>query len=257
MSQPTLEQLAAHVNLSPYHFHRIFVRYCGVTPKQFSQVLTVKNAKKILDQQKSTMEAALASGLSGHSRLHDHFINIEAVSPGEYKSKGQDMNFFWGVASSIFGDAFIAWTDRGIHRIEFLTKDVLDILSELKKIWPKAVFIKKQIDAEATINNIFTGVDRPLKLWVDGTNFQVMVWKALLSINPGELRTYQFIARSVKRASASRAVGNAIGKNPIAYLIPCHRVIQNSGALGGYRWNATRKRVMLTKEALAGSDIRQ
>ncbi len=256
VAQPTLDQLAEHVHLSPHHFHRMFVRYCGVTPKQFLQVLTVRHAKQILDRQKPTMEAALASGLSGNNRLYDHFVNIEAITPGEYKTKGRGVNFSWGTAATVFGDAFIAWTAKGIHRIEFVdTAQTEGMLARLKRSWPQASFTNHQEDAGNTLNKIFTGVDEPFNLWVAGTNFQIMVWKALLAVHPGELRTYQFIARSIDRAGASRAVGTAIGNNPIAYLIPCHRVIQSSGALGGYRWSASRKRTMLARETLTTNTV--
>ncbi len=252
--QPSLDEVARHIHLSPHHFQRLFVQYSGVSPKQFLQTLTVQNAKYWLDKTSSVTEAALESGLSGSSRLHDHFITIEAITPGEYKSQGEGLSFFWGTSSTDFGEAFIAWTPKGIHRIEFIDHNNTEtLINRLKKEWPSAAVKEESKQAKITLGKIFSNTHEPMRLWVKGTNFQIKVWQALLTISSGELCSYKTIAARIDQPKASRAIGTAISHNPIAWLIPCHRVIQSSGVLGGYRWNPDRKHILLTKEFLAHS----
>ncbi len=249
--QPSLDDVAKHIHLSPYHFQRLFVRYSGVSPKQFLQTLTVQNAKQWLDQTSSVSEAALASGLSGSSRLHDHFITIEAITPGEYKSQGKGLSFHWGTTATEFGEAYVAWTSKGIHQLEFFDDgNTTSKIDTLRKKWPQAKIQQDNEHAERTLQKIFAKPHKPMRLWVSGTNFQIKVWQALLTISSGELCSYKKVATRIEQPKASRAVGTAIAQNPIAWLIPCHRVIQSSGVLGGYRWQPERKRILLTKELL-------
>ncbi|MFL0801505.1 MAG: methylated-DNA--[protein]-cysteine S-methyltransferase [Agarilytica sp.] len=249
--QPSLDDVAKHIHLSPYHFQRLFVQYSGVSPKQFLQTLTVQNAKQWLNQTNSVSEAALASGLSGSSRLHDHFITIEAITPGEYKSQGKGVTFHWGTASTEFGEAYVAWTSKGIHRLEFLDNHNTPLtIDTLRNKWPQAKIQQDNQYAEKILQKVFSDTHEPMRLWVSGTNFQIKVWQALLTISSGELYSYKAIATRIEQPKASRAVGTAIAQNPIAWLIPCHRVIQSSGVLGGYRWNPERKHILLTKELL-------
>lgn len=253
--QPSLEELAQHVNLSSHHFHRMFVQYSGVSPKQFLQLLTLGQAKRWLDQSSSLETAALESGLSGNSRLHDHFVTIKGITPGEYKSLGRDMSFYWGVTLTEFGKTLIVWTEKGIHLLVFINdeepeKEIKNTLDELSLQWPEASFNQNNGQADALIQNSFSNTHKPLRLWVSGSNFQISVWQALLKIPKGNITTYGKLAQQLGSPNASRAVGNAIGKNPIAYLIPCHRVIQSSGAIGGYRWKPSRKKILLAKEFL-------
>ncbi len=249
--QPSLEQIAAHIHLSPHHFHRLFVDYSGLTPKQFLQLFTLKSAKTWLNQSSSLEVAALESGLSGTSRLHDHFVTIEAITPGEYKTNGRGTTFFWGTAHCDLGSVFIVWTPKGIHQLAFLSEDENDIrdsLTELTQQWPEATFTQNQSKANKFVGDIFSNPGKPLRLWVQGSNFQINIWRALLQIPKGSIVSYGTIAEKIGKPSASRAVGNAVGSNPIAYLIPCHRVIQKSGILGGYRWNPSRKKLLLSRE---------
>ncbi len=249
--QPSLDEVAKHIHLSAYHFQRLFVQYSGVSPKQFLQTLTVQSAKYWLGQTSSVTEAALASGLSGSSRLHDHFITIEAITPGEYKSQGKGVTFHWGTAPTEFGEAYVAWTSKGIHRLEFLDNNNITLtIDTLRNKWPQAKIQQDNEYAGKILQKVFSDTHEPMRLWVSGTNFQIKVWQALLTISSGELYSYKAIATRIEQPKASRAVGTAIAQNPIAWLIPCHRVIQSSGVLGGYRWNPERKHILLTKELL-------
>lgn len=246
--QPSLEEIAAHVHLSPYHFQRLFCRWAGTTPKRFLQVMTLEQGKKLLHDSSSLLDLSNSLGLSSSSRLHDHFIRLEAVTPGEYKSKGKGLAIEYGIHSSPFGTLFIAMTQRGVCRAAFLdAKDMEAHLMDLQKIWPLASFTKNEAATQHIVDAMFGGVDilvRPLSLHIAGTNFQIAVWRALLSIPPGTITSYSQVATAMERPQSTRAVGNAVGANPVAFFIPCHRVIQQSGALGGYRWGSTRKRAI-------------
>ena len=248
IDQPSLEDMATHVHLSPFHFQRIFCRWAGTTPKRFLQVITLERGKSLLDESRSLLEVSDSLGLSSSSRLHDHFVRLEAVTPGEYKNKGKDLLIEHGVHPSPFGNIFVALTNRGVCRVAFLDNEDSEFqLSDLEKLWPLASFTNNNVATRAVVDAMFGAIttpDRPLSLHVAGTNFQVAVWRALLKIPPGNLVSYKQVAASLDSPQSSRAVGNAIGANPVAFLVPCHRVIQQSGATGGYRWGQTRKQLI-------------
>lgn len=252
-AQPTLDDVAAHVHLSPFHFQRLFSRWAGTTPKRFLQVLTLELGKKLLEESGSLLEVSDRLGLSSSSRLHDHFVQLEAVTPGEYRGKGKDLVIEYGEHDTPFGRLFIAQTPRGVCRAAFTDDaDAETQLDILRKTWPLAAYkhsVRNTAGAAAALTSAGKP-DRPLSLHVAGTNFQVAVWRALLRIPSGSAVTYSQIAEAVGSPRAVRAAGTAIGANPIAFLIPCHRVIQQSGALGGYRWGLERKQAMQTWERL-------
>jgi AraC family transcriptional regulator of adaptative response/methylated-DNA-[protein]-cysteine methyltransferase len=243
--QPALADIAAHLNMSPHHFQRLFCRWAGVTPKRFLQVLTLERAKQLLSASKPLLDVSNAVGLSSGSRLYDHFVQLEAMTPGEYKNGGVDLTIEYAVHDTPFGKAFIATTTRGICQFSFLDYSDIDaILSGLSVKWPHAILHENYRRTRAIIDTMFDGekeLERPLSLHVTGTNFQVSVWKALLQIPPGTVVSYSQVASGIGRPRSARAVGSAIGANPVAFLIPCHRVIRQSGSLGGYRWGETRK----------------
>lgn len=242
--QPSLEEIAAHLHMSPFHFQRLFSRWAGVTPKKFLQILTVERAKQLLSESKPLLEIADAVGLSSGSRLYDHFIHLEAVTPGEYKKDGAGITIEHAIHATPFGNVFIAKTPKGICKLAFLSNNDTEMhLDELNKKWPLADMRENVESTLDVIESMFTAtmnLNRPLSMHVSGTNFQISVWKALLEIPPGTVTSYTDIATKVGRPRAARAVGTAIGANPVAFLIPCHRVIQQSGKLGGYHWGETR-----------------
>jgi AraC family transcriptional regulator of adaptative response/methylated-DNA-[protein]-cysteine methyltransferase len=253
--QPTLEEVAAHVHLSPFHFQRMFCRWAGTTPKRFLQVLTLERGKLLLKDERSLLDVSLSTGLSGSSRLHDHFVTLEAVTPGEYRSDGQGVVMRYGFHDTPLGGMLVAVTRRGICRMEFADHSgAAEVLARLRSTWPNGELNRDQKATGPVIDALFgqpaEGRPGPLSLHVRGTNFQVAVWRALLRIPAGQLASYSQIARASGYPTASRAVGSAIGANPIALLIPCHRVIRQSGALGGYRWGITRKQMAQTWEQL-------
>ena len=251
--QPSLEDIAAHVHLSPYHFQRLFCRWAGTTPKRFLQVLTLERGKQLLDNSHSLSEASHELGLSGSSRLHDHFVQLEAVTPGEYKRQGKEVAIHYGVHSTPLGPLLAAVTQRGVCRAGFVDfSSVEEQLDDLHKTWPLSSIKASTQATRHVIDALFSSdaasKSGPLSLHVTGTNFQIAVWRALLKIPPGTLASYAQVAESLGAPKASRAVGNAIGANPVALLIPCHRVIQKSGALGGYRWGLSKKLMAQTWE---------
>ena len=251
--QPALSEIAAHIHLSPFHFQRLFCRWVGVTPKRFLQVLTLEHAKQLLNESKSIFETSDSLGLSSGSRLYDHFVHLEAITPGEYKTGGADLTIEYAVHDTPFGKAFIAITHRGICNFSFLESTEINAhLMGLYKKWPRASMHENHEKTRVVIETMFSGKikkDRPLSLWVSGTNFQVSVWKALLQIPPGKVVSYTQVATAIGHPRSARAVGLAVGANPVALLIPCHRVIQQSGKLGGYRWGETRKHAIHVWEA--------
>ena len=246
--QPVLDEVAAHVHLSPFHFQRLFCRWTGVTPKRFLQVLTLERAKQLLSESRPLLEVSDTLGLSSGSRLYDHFVHLEAVTPGEYKRGGLGVAIEYAIHDTPFGKAFIATTPRGICSFAFLGRMTIDDhLADLVKMWPSAAMHENRRHTQAIIQAMFAGekkLDRPLSLHVSGTNFQVSVWKALLQIPPATVTNYTQVANAIGRPGSARAVGRAIGANPVAFLIPCHRVIQQSGKIGGYHWGETRKHAM-------------
>ncbi|MGM7318391.1 bifunctional transcriptional activator/DNA repair enzyme AdaA [Idiomarina sp. ST10R2A5] len=254
-SQPSLEDVAAHVHLSPFHFHRVFCKWAGTTPKRFLQALTLERSKRMMREEGSLMDVSLSMGLSGGSRLYDHFVKLEAVTPGEYRNGGQGVTIQYGVNETPFGKIFVAITPRGVCRIEFLgSRSADEILVDIRKDWPKGSLVSNDNATNYVANVLFSrlkdGQSNPLSLHVMGTNFQVAVWRALLRIPPGQLASYSQIANALGYPKASRAVGNAVGSNTVAMLIPCHRVIQKSGAIGGYRWGSTKKEMLQAWELL-------
>lgn len=247
--QPGLDEVAAAAGLSPFHFQRLFRRWAGVSPKRFLQLLTVEHAKHLLAGSASVLDAAFEAGLSGPGRLHDHFVTLEAVSPGEYKHGGAGLEIRHGVHPSPFGLALVGETDRGVCALAFVDRGGEPAaLDWLRSSWPEARLAADPAATRATVRRIFERRG-PTPLLVSGTNFQVQVWRALLAIPPGRVCSYGRLARAVGRPGAARAVGAAVGANRISYLIPCHRVIRAVGALGGYRWGTRRKRAMLAWES--------
>lgn len=256
-AQPPLAEIAAHANLSPFHFQRLFSRWTGVTPKRFLEVVTVERAKALLEQgRESLLETSETLGLSSGSRLQDHFVRLEAVTPAEFRQGGDGIVIRHGEAESPFGRVFVAWTGRGISAVSFLDHDTADAArARLARAWPGAALVADDAGAGRQAARVFSLKPReaaPLSLVVQGTNFQIAVWRALLAIPPGSLVAYGDIARAIGRPKARRAVGAAVGANPCAFVIPCHRVIRESGEIGGYRWGLTRKHAINVWEAAVG-----
>jgi len=251
--QPSLNDVASHLHLSPFHFQRLFCRWTGVTPKRFLQALTVERAKQLLSEAKPLLEVSDSLGLSSGSRLYDHFVQLEAVTPGEFKLGGAGLTIDHAVQDTPFGKAFIAATGRGICKLAFLRDaEVDEHLTDLTKQWPQATLRENRPRLRVFVNDMFDAgkrPDRPLSLHVAGTNYQVSVWKALLQIPPGSVTSYSRVATAIGSPNSARAVGLAVGANPVAFLIPCHRVIQQSGKLGGYHWGETRKHAIHAWEA--------
>jgi AraC family transcriptional regulator, regulatory protein of adaptative response / methylated-DNA-[protein]-cysteine methyltransferase len=251
--QPSLEELAALSGLSPQHFQRVFKRWVGISPKQFLKYLTLEYAKSRLDANQSVLDSALDSGLSGPGRLHDLFVSLESITPGEYKAGGADLEIEYGIHPSPFGFVVLAQCERGLCGSFFLPEPS-EVLAEeaIKEYWPLARIKNNKSRTLPLSLRLFdpSGFwDDSVSLFVRGTPFQVQVWRALLEIPPGSLCTYSDIAESIGRPTATRAVASAVGDNPISWLIPCHRVIRKGGYLGGYRWGLPRKKVMLAWEA--------
>jgi AraC family transcriptional regulator of adaptative response/methylated-DNA-[protein]-cysteine methyltransferase len=261
--QPALADIAAAAGWSEFHFARVFRRWAGISPKQLLQHLSLVAAKQTLDDGRSVLQAALDAGLSGPGRLHDLFVTLEAVTPGEYKSHGRGITMRHGTAATPFGLARIAFTDRGVAFLAFLgdAADAGEGWNAFRHDWRDADWREDPAgtrDIAATIWSLAPGGKRELTLWLHGSNFQLQVWRALLAAGVHGTVSYMTLARQVGRDSASRAVGGAVGANPIAWLIPCHRVLRANGALGGYRWGVERKLAMLTWEvarSLAVEDL--
>jgi AraC family transcriptional regulator of adaptative response/methylated-DNA-[protein]-cysteine methyltransferase len=250
--QPELREIAASVGLSEFHFQRLFQRWAGVSPKRFLQFQTAQEAKRVLREAGDLLDASFNAGLSGPGRLHDLIVNVEAVTPGEYKRRGAGLAISWGVHASPFGDCLLGLTPRGVCALEFLQPETEgEALARLRSLWENAQLVhapQRTAPVAARIFGPHTQRQAPLAVLVKGTNFQIKVWEALLRIPAGRLATYGALAQGLGRPRAARAVGSAIAANPIAYLIPCHRVIRNTGAFGDYRWGALRKRVLLSRE---------
>lgn len=250
-SQPALNELAGVAGLSASHFHRLFQRWAGVTPKDFLQCLTAEFAKQRLRESASVLDAALDAGLSGPGRLHDLLVTLEAASPGEYKSKGEGIRIDWGLAETLFGRCSIGWTARGVSHLVFCESEA-EALAAISRDWSAADLRRNDRAARERTEAIFkpeANGSVELKTFVRGTAFQLKVWRALLQIPPGCVATYGRIARSIGEPKAVRAVGTACGRNPVAFLIPCHRVIRETGVVQGYRWGSDRKQAMLAWEA--------
>jgi len=251
--QPPLSELARQLGLSEFHFQRLFHRWAGVTPKAFLQCLTLNRAKTLLAASASLMETSLELGLSGTGRLHDLFLGLEAMTPGEFKRAGEGLTISWGIHATPFGEALFAITARGLCGLSFLdagsrTRAVADFQDR----WPEAHLVEdsRQTEpfAEEVASRMQGAPSRPLALVLKGSAFQTKVWEGLLSIPEGGVACYQDLARVIGAPNASRAVGTALSLNPIGYLIPCHRIIRASGAVGEYRWGALRKQALLGVE---------
>ena len=272
--EPSLRDIAASADLSPFHFERLFKRWAGTTPKRFVQCLRVEHAKSLLEHSRNLLDVSWDTGLSSPSRLHDLFCSIEAVTPGEYKSGGDGLEIRHGIYPTPFGDCLIATTERGICHFAFCAAvgepaggsrrtgsgNPARELRALQDRWPRARFDADGGASEALIARLFDGSDPtrvdPFHLLVKGTNFQIQVWRALIAIPPGCVVSYKDVAERVGRRDAVRAVAGAIAANSIGYLIPCHRVLRSSGALSGYRWGRERKLALLAWESAPGRGAR-
>jgi len=252
--QPSLEDVAEHVGLSTTHVHHLFRRWAGLTPKAFLQAITLDNAKALLAGSASVLDAAYEVGLSGPGRLHDLFVTHEAMSPGEYKAGGAGLAMRFGFHPSPFGEAILVATERGLAGLGFVDGgDRLAALDDMRRRWRSADYVEDQAATAPLARRIFDAAgwrgDQPLRVVLIGTDFEVRVWQTLLRIPLGRATTYSDIASHIGRPTASRAVGAAVGKNPISFVVPCHRVLGRSGALTGYHWGLTRKQAILGWEA--------
>ncbi|MCH7316181.1 methylated-DNA--[protein]-cysteine S-methyltransferase [Acinetobacter sp. ANC 3882] len=251
--QPQLDEVAAHIHLSPAHFQRLFTEWVGTSPKKFLQYISIEHAKQILKQEQgSIFDATFATGLSSTSRLHDLFIQIEGMTPAEYKHGGQSLTIHYQFAETLFGEVLIASTHKGICALSFV-ENRTDAFAQLKAQFPQAVFIEQADIFQQSALALFQKDQQQLdeiKLHLKGTEFQLKVWQSLLKIPMGQLATYGDLAKAIDHPKAARAVGTAIGSNPVAFLIPCHRVIQSTGALGGYEWGTIRKTALIGWEGV-------
>ncbi len=249
--QPSLEEAAANIGLSEFHFQRLFTRWAGVSPKRFLQFITKEGAKELLNQSENLLDTTHQVGLSSLGRLHDLFVTTEAVSPGEYKSRGEGVTIRYGLHASPFGKCLVAVTDRGICHLGFVQRGEGDAIDNLVSEWKNARMIEDHKSTAPLIEPIFDANSRgKLNLHLRGTNFQLKVWEALLKIPAGTVTTYEGLAERIGQPTASRAVGTAVGHNPIAVLIPCHRVIRKIGEFGNYRYGAPRKKALLAYESM-------
>lgn len=250
--QPSLEQIAAQVHTSPYHFQRLFLKWVGVSPKKFLQYLSFSHARQVMiAPEKSLLDVALDAGLSGTGRLHDLCVKIEAMTPGQYKQGAKALEINYSFAETLFGEMIVASTSRGICYMSFET-DHHGALEGLRKRYPRAGYRHGEDDFHQVVKRIFQPQPSALgevKLYLQGTPFQLKVWEALLKIPPGKFTSYGKIAEEIANPKGSRAVGGALGANPVAFLIPCHRVIQQNLGIGGYRWGKARKRALIAWEA--------
>lgn len=254
LEQPSLREIAESVSLSEYHFQRLFRRWAGISPKRFLQYLTLEYAKSLLEKSENLLNVTYESGLSSPGRLHDLFVSCDAVTPGDYKSRGEGLVIEYGFHPSPFGTCLLLKTGRGICGLAFALDDDPDAsLEKFRKRWRRAVFVENHLGTAPLFKQIFEpgdpGRHSPLHLHIRGTNFQIKVWQALLSIPMGAVVSYSKIAGSLGMPRGSRAVGTAIGQNPISFLIPCHRVLRKSARISGYAWGPRRKRIILGWEA--------
>jgi AraC family transcriptional regulator of adaptative response/methylated-DNA-[protein]-cysteine methyltransferase len=252
--QPSLEDIAEHVGLSTTHVHHLFRRWAGLTPKAFLQAITLDNAKALLANSASVLDATYEVGLSGPGRLHDLFVTHEAMTPGDFKAGGAGVLMRFGFHPSPFGEAILVATDRGLAGLGFVDDgDRGAALADMQRRWPKAAYVEDEEATRPLAGRIFDPsrwqAEQPLRVVLIGTDFEVRVWQTLLRIPLGRATTYSDIANRIGKPSASRAVGAAVGKNPISFVVPCHRVLGRSGALTGYHWGLTRKQAILGWEA--------
>ena len=248
--QPDLSEVARSVHLSEFHFQRLFTRWAGISPKKFLQYLTLEHAKRALKESRSVLDATFDAGLSSPGRLHDLFVTIEAMTPGEFKESGEGLTVLYGYHPTPFGECLLAITGRGICGLSFVPEGKrAAVLKELRERWTGATLREAPDETQPSVDKLFSRTPaqrrKPLPLILKGTNFQVKVWEALMRIPEGGVVSYESLARAVGKPNASRAVGNAVGKNPIAYIIPCHRVIRQAGVIGNYHWGMERKKALL------------
>ncbi len=250
--QPSLDRLAEHLGLSPAHCQKLFKRWCGLSPKEFVQAITVDHARALLEGSASVLDAAYQVGLSGGSRLHDLFVSHEAMTPGDYKRRGEGLEMAYGFHASPFGEALLIATDRGVAGLAFVDEDKgqtrEDALADMMQRWPRAHYVEAPKKIAPHARQIFASEssgDQPVRLVMIGTDFDVRVWETLLKIPMGRAVSYTDIARHIGAPSASRAVGSAVGRNPLSFVVPCHRVLRGDGSLGGYHWGLTRKRALI------------
>jgi len=250
--QPSLDRLAEHLGLSPAHCQKLFKRWCGLSPKEFVQAITLDHARSLLTGSASVFDTALEVGLSGGSRLHDLFVSHEAMTPGDYKRRGEGLDMTYGFHASPFGEALLIATDRGVAGLAFVDEEAgqrrHDTLVDMMQRWPKARYVEAPTRTAPFARQIFAAEwnrDQPVRLVMIGTDFDVRVWGTLLKIPMGRAVSYTDIARHIGAPSASRAVGAAVGRNPISFVVPCHRVLRGDGSLGGYHWGLTRKRALI------------
>lgn len=251
--QPSLETLAEHLGLSPAHCQRLFKRWCGLSPKEFVQSITVDHARSLLSGSASVLETAYEVGLSGAGRLHDLFVSHEAMTPGDYKRRGEGIEIAYGFHSSPFGEALLMATDRGVAGLAFVDEDKgqtrAEALDDMIRRWPRANYVEAPARTAPHARQIFSPHEwrreQPVRLVMIGSDFDVRVWETLLKIPMGRAVSYADIARHLGQPNASRAVGTAVGRNPISFVVPCHRVLRGDGSLGGYHWGLTRKRALI------------
>ena len=259
-AQPGLKEIAAKIHVSEYHFQRLFSRWVGISPKRFLQFLTKEHAKKLLEKSVNLLDVTYEAGLTSPGRLHDLFVCCEAVTPGEYKAKGQGLEIAYGYHATPFGECMLATTERGICGLTFFqNKKRSSALATLKSRWQNATLIENPAATRSFVDRIFNPLARqrstPLHLLLSGTNFQIKVWEALIRIPMGAVVSYEDVAVSIGMPKASRAVGNAVGSNPIPFVIPCHRVIGTNGKLVGYGGGLNVKRKLLEIEESLNPDL--
>jgi AraC family transcriptional regulator of adaptative response/methylated-DNA-[protein]-cysteine methyltransferase len=251
--QPDLDRLAAHLGLGPEHSQKLFKRWCGLSPKEFVQAITIARAREMLTDSASVLECTHEVGLSGGGRLHDLFVDHEAMTPGDYKRRGAGLDIAYGFHPSPFGEALLLVTERGIAGLAFVDEDAgktrTDALADMRRRWPAARFIEAPARTAPHARRVFDPAqwtpERPVRLVLIGTDFEIRVWETLLEVPMGRAVSYADIARRLGKPDAARAVGTAVGRNPISFVVPCHRVLRGNGNLGGYHWGLTRKRAII------------
>ncbi len=250
-SQPSLDEIAHHVGLDASHFHKLFVRWAGLTPKSFLQSLTLDHARRLLGRNTSLLETALATGLSGAGRLHDLFVQYEALSPGEYARKGEGLTMKYGFHECPFGLALLMKTRRGIAGLAFAdnNKGRQSALEDMMQRWPRATYCEDKDASRQEVAQIFSPskwrAEQPLRLILIGSDFELSVWQGLLTIPLGHAISYGALAHSIDKPRAHRAVASAVGRNPLSFVVPCHRVFRKNGGLGGYHWSLPRKQAII------------